>query len=148
MNNVEIEWINNNNDLPLPSKATNGSAGFDVYAAVNETTILEPMQRKLIPLGFRMKIPSNIEIQIRPRSGNALNYGVTILNSPGTIDSDYRGEIGVILINLGNANFIIKRGDRIAQLIFSNFLSPRIVKKIVDINTNRSENGFGSTGKN
>ena len=148
MNNIEIEWVNNNNDLPLPSKATNGSAGYDVYAAVKDSTILEPMQRKLIPLGFRMKIPSNFEIQIRPRSGISLNYGITILNSPGTIDSDYRGEIGVILINLGNSNFIIKRGDRIAQLIFSNTLSPQIVEKVVDVNTNRSESGFGSTGKN
>ena len=147
MNYIEIEWINNNDDLPLPSKATNGSAGFDVCAAVNETTILEPMQRRLIPLGFRMKIPSNFEIQIRPRSGNALKYGVTILNSPGTIDSDYRGEIGVILVNLSQEEFIIQNGERIAQMVISRHEQASWVEVNDLEKTERGDGGFGSTGK-
>ena len=104
-------------DLPLPAYQTPGAAGFDLYAAIEQPLTLEPGERTLVPSGIALALPRGFEGQIRPRSGLALNHGLTVLNSPGTVDSDYRGEIKVLLINLGTEPFILHRGDRIAQCI-------------------------------
>ena len=138
--------IVNNSDNALPQYETNGSAGLDVKSA--ENGLLKPGQFKLITTGLRVEIPYGYEIQVRPRSGLAKNYGITVLNSPGTIDADYRGEIGVILINHGQYDFEIKSGDRIAQLVIAPV--ERIQWQAVgslDSSTKRGEKGFGSTGK-
>jgi dUTP pyrophosphatase len=138
--------IVNNSDNALPQYETNGSAGLDIKSA--ENGLLKPGQFKLITTGLRVEIPYGYEIQVRPRSGLAKNYGITVLNSPGTIDADYRGEIGVILINHGQYDFEIKSGDRIAQLVIAPV--ERIQWQAVgslDSSTKRGEKGFGSTGK-
>jgi dUTP pyrophosphatase len=138
--------IVNNSDNALPQYETNGSAGLDIKSA--ENGLLKPGQFKLITTGLRVEIPYGYEIQVRPRSGLAKNYGITVLNSPGTIDADYRGEIGVILINHGQYDFEIKSGDRIAQLVIAPM--ERIQWQAVgslDSSTKRGEKGFGSTGK-
>ncbi|MFY9114470.1 MAG: dUTP diphosphatase, partial [Dethiobacteria bacterium] len=114
---VHIKKINKADDLPLPSYMTKGSAGMDLYAAVADTMALKPGEHVLVPTGIMIALPDGFEAQLRPRSGLAVNHGITILNTPGTIDSDYRGEIKVILINLGPRKYIIKRGDRIAQMV-------------------------------
>ena len=141
-----IVKIVNNSDNALPQYETGGSAGLDVRSADNE--LIKPGEFKLITTGLRVEIPYGYEIQVRPRSGLALKHGITVLNSPGTIDADYRGEIGVILINHGQSDFEIKAGDRIAQLV----VAP--VERIqwqetgeLNSSTKRGENGFGSTGK-
>ena len=141
-----IVKIVNNSDNALPQYETGGSAGLDVRSA--ENGLLKPGEFKLITTGLRVEIPYGDEIQVRPRSGQALKHGITVLNSPGTIDADYRGEIGVILINHGQSDFEIKAGDRIAQLV----VAP--VERIqwqetgeLNSSTKRGENGFGSTGK-
>ena len=130
----------------VPFYATSGSSGLDLKAILDEKIILKPMQRVLIATGLAVEIPSNYEIQIRPRSGLALKYGITVLNSPGTIDSDYRGEIKVILINLGSENFTINDGDKIAQMIVSGVVKPEVVLKTSLLETKRGDGGFGSTG--
>ncbi len=130
----------------MPFYATSGSSGLDLKAILDEKIILKPMQRVLIATGLAVEIPSNYEIQIRPRSGLALKYGITVLNSPGTIDSDYRGEIKVILINLGSENFTINDGDKIAQMIVSGVVKPEVVLKTSLLETKRGDGGFGSTG--
>src|ERR1700680_2583425 len=132
--------------LPLPAYMTLGAAGADLYAAVRETLTLLPGGRALVPAGFSLAIPAGYEAQIRPRSGLALRHGVTLLNSPGTIDSDYRGPVGVVLANLGDEPFSIARGDRIAQLIVA-----RVERAVFDERsdleaTERADGGFGSTG--
>jgi len=128
----------------LPFYATEQAAGLDLYSAVDE--VIRPMERKLIPTGIAIELPEGFEAQIRPRSGLALKYGITVLNSPATIDADYRGEIKVLLINLGTEDFVIRRGDRIAQLVVSQVV--RVEFEEVDelSPTNRGEGGFGSTG--
>lgn len=133
-------------DLPLPEYLTTGSVGMDLRAAVNEEIVILPGERKLIPTGIRVAIPEGYEGQVRPRSGLAINYGIGLLNSPGTIDSDYRGEIRVVVINLGEQPFVIKRGDRIAQLVISPVV--RAVWEEVDNlpSSERGEGGFGHTG--
>ena len=122
------------------------AAGYDVYAAVRDSYILAPGQRMLIPTGFAIALPNNMEAQIRPRSGLALKKGITCLNSPGTIDADYRGEVGVILINHGEENFEISRGDRIAQMVIQ--WIPRVQWEEVDTlpSSDRGTGGFGHTG--
>ncbi|MFZ1572266.1 MAG: dUTP diphosphatase [Candidatus Kapaibacterium sp.] len=132
--------------MSLPKYATNGSAGIDICAAINEEITLLQFERKLIPTGFAISIPYGYEAQVRPRSGLAIKNGVTVLNSPGTIDSDYRGEISVILINTGNEPFTIKRGDRIAQIVISKYeqVSWDEVDELDE--TSRGIGGFGSTG--
>lgn len=135
--------------LPLPKYATNGSAGMDLYASLPEDKVfvLGPFEgRAVINTGIAIQIPIGYEAQIRPRSGNALNYGVTVLNTPGTIDPDYRGEVGVILINHGFSDFVIKHGDRIAQMVIAPI--KRIDWKVVEEldPTTRGEGGFGHTG--
>lgn len=135
--------------LPLPAYETEGSAGLDLRAAIadGETLVLKPMARALVPTGLKIAVPQGYEVQVRPRSGLALKFGITCLNSPGTVDSDYRGEVGVILINLGSEDFVIRRGDRIAQMIVARHA--RIhwdVRDSLDA-TARGEGGFGSTGR-
>ena len=133
-------------DLALPSYATAGAAGMDIAAAINQPMDLEPRETMAIPTGFAIEIPPRYEVQIRPRSGLARKYGVTIANAPGTIDSDYRGEIMVILLNNGNQCFTIKRGMRIAQMVLAtvNIIKPIEVDDLDK--TERAADGFGSTG--
>jgi len=135
--------------LALPAYETEGSAGLDLRAAIaeGEEITLKPMARILVPTGLKMSVPLGYEVQVRPRSGLALKFGITCLNTPGTIDSDYRGEVGVILINLGSEDFVIRRGDRIAQMIVAQHA--RIVWEMPEAleATTRGEGGFGSTGR-
>lgn len=133
-------------DLPLPRYMTPQSAGMDLPAAVTEPVTLAPGARTLVPTGLFLELPPGLEAQVRPRSGLALRHGVTCLNSPGTIDSDYRGEVGVILINLGQEPFIIHRGERIAQLIFGRVVRGdlELVAELAD--SERGPGGFGHTG--
>ena len=137
-------------NMPLPSYQTIGSSGADVRAnlgASGATLDILPGERKLIPTGFCLEIPENYEIQIRPRSGLALKYGITVLNSPGTIDSDYRGEIKVIIYNHGKENFVVNNKDRIAQMILTPVIKMELQEIDVLPETVRGEDGFGSTGK-
>lgn len=136
--------------LPLPARATAGAAGFDLRAAVpaDAPLVLAPGQRCLVPCGFAFAIPRGWEGQVRPRSGLALKYGITLINSPGTLDADYRGEVMVPLINLGEAPFTVTRGERIAQVLFAPV--PEVVLEVVEalsMDTARGLDGFGSTGK-
>jgi dUTP pyrophosphatase len=144
---VSIKRLPGNEDIPLPAKMSDLASGFDIYAAVAEPVTLEPGERALIPTGFALAMPENMEAQIRPRSGLAMKHGITALNTPGTIDADYRGEVKVLLINLGQAPFTIHRSDRIAQLVFQ--LVPAVhfaeVEELPE--TKRGEGGFGHTGK-
>lgn len=133
--------------LPLPAYMTAGAAGADVRAAVAEDVTLAPGARALVPAGFSLALPSGFEAQLRPRSGLALRFGVTLLNSPGTIDADYRGPVGVILINLGNKPFVVRRGDRIAQLIVAPVVRAVFDDVAAHEETARAAGGFGSTGR-
>lgn len=132
--------------LNLPTYATDQSAGMDLTAALEEAIELDPMQRMLIPTGLSIALPDGYEAQIRPRSGLALKHGVTVLNTPGTIDADYRGEIGVILVNLGTEPFTVERGMRIAQMVIAKHetVSWSVVEDLDE--TSRGAGGFGSTG--
>ena len=132
----------------IPKYATSGSAGIDIEAAIKEPIKICPGERVLIPSGFKIELPKSYEAQIRPRSGLAIKYGITVLNSPGTIDSDYRGEVGVILINQGQENFIVKPKDRIAQMVICNVAKINLVEVNLLNKTKRGSGGFGSTGKN
>ena len=131
----------------LPEYETVGSAGMDVCAFIKEPITLNPFERVCVPTGLKIELPKNVECQVRPRSGMALKHGITVLNTPGTIDEDYRGEIGVILINLSKDAYTIQDGDRIAQLVFNQVKRVEWVPAIVNNNTERGEGGFGSTGK-
>ena len=132
----------------LPEYATEGSAGVDIVAAIQEPISIEPGERILVPSGFKLEIPVEYEVQIRPRSGLAIKHGITVLNSPGTIDSDYRGEIGIILINHSKNKFIINPKDRIAQMVICKVTKMNLVKVSLLNNTERGSGGFGSTGNN
>ena len=134
-------------DIPLPHYATDGSAGMDVRAAIDDDIILKSGQVNLIPTNLKVEIPEGFEIQVRPRSGLAAKHGIGILNSPGTIDSDYRGEVKVILFNFGKEDFIIKRGDRIAQMVLSKFYTAELNEQEDLSDSSRGEGGFGHTGK-
>ncbi len=134
-------------DLPLPSYRTSGSAGVDLFAAVSEPVVLMPGERKLIPTGIHIALPPGYEAQVRPRSGLALQYGIGMVNSPGTIDSDYRGEIAVILINWGSEPFTIQRGDRIAQLVVAPVAHIEWDETDQLPESARGEGGFGHTGR-
>ena len=138
--------------LGLPSYATAGAAGADIRANLRPQDrragfILDPMHRAIVPTGLRMEIPAGFEVQIRPRSGLALKHGITLPNTPGTIDSDYRGPLGVLLINLGDEPYTIRHGDRIAQLIVAPVVQARFETVAVLSGTARGEGGFGSTGR-
>ena len=146
MHNVEIKIINSS-DNPIPGYATEGSAGMDLRAWLAEPVILEPMERMMIPTGLYFEIPDGYEVQVRPRSGMAIKHGITCLNSPGTVDSDYRGEIKIILINLSSEPHTICSGDRIAQMIVAK-VEKAFLKPVEQLeSTARGEGGFGHTGK-
>tara|TARA_B100001059_G_scaffold4746_1_gene3961 strand:+ start:890 stop:1327 length:438 start_codon:yes stop_codon:yes gene_type:complete len=139
--------VQNQSNFDLPTYATKASSGVDLKAVVNTPVTLEPLERKIIYTGLKIALPEGYEAQIRPRSGLAAKYGITVLNSPGTIDADYRGEIGVILVNLSNTSFTIQPGDRIAQLVISKFEQIDWLPMDELSDTKRGEGGFGSTGK-
>jgi len=140
--------IVNNSKNPLPDYKTTHSAGMDLMANLTEDVIIKPLERKLIPTGLFIELPEGYEAQIRPRSGLALKNGITVLNTPGTIDADYRGEIGVILVNLSNESFTIKNGDRICQMVIAKYEIAHFIK-VNELNeTVRGTGGFGHTGKN
>ncbi|MFZ9694429.1 MAG: dUTP diphosphatase [Chitinophagaceae bacterium] len=143
---LDVKIINRSSN-PLPSYATEGASGMDLRAFLAEPLALEPMQRKLVPTGLFLEIPEGHEAQVRPRSGLALKQGITCLNSPGTIDADYRGEIGVILINLSSEKQVIQSGDRIAQLVFQSVTKINWQPTDQLSTTVRNEGGFGHTGK-
>jgi len=143
---VALKRLPHGADLALPDYATALSAGMDLLAAVEAEVTLAPGERRLVPSGIAIALPAGVEAQVRPRSGLALKHGITVLNAPGTIDADYRGEIGVILINLGQDPFTIQRGDRIAQLVIAAHAQARwrVVEALDD--SARGADGFGSTG--
>ena len=130
----------------LPEYQTSGSAGADLCAYLAEPVTLNPMERKLIPTGLFVELPVGYELQVRPRSGLALKYGVTVLNTPGTVDSDYRGELCVLLVNLGSEPFTVQNGDRIAQAVVAQTVQVRFVQTDALSKTGRGSNGYGSTG--
>jgi len=144
---VEFMKLPGNEDVPVPQKMSAAASGFDLHAAVSEPVVLQPGERKLIPTGFALAMPAELEAQIRPRSGLAFKYGITSLNSPGTIDADYRGEVKVLLINHGQEPFTIQRGERIAQMVFQ--LVPQIeLREVAELSaTERGVGGFGHTGR-
>lgn len=143
---MEIRVINKSKH-DLPQFATSGSAGMDLRANLQESITLKPLERKLIPTGLFVALPEGCEAQIRPRSGLAFKHGITVLNSPGTIDADYRGEIGVLLVNLSSDNFSIENGERVAQMVIAKHEQPKLtIVQSLD-QTERAEGGFGSTGK-
>lgn len=133
-------------DLGLPEYMSHGASGLDLRAAVDEDVTLKPGAWKLIPTGLRLATPQGYEGQVRPRSGLALRYGITCLNTPGTIDADYRGPLGVILVNLGDNDYVIRRGDRIAQLVFAKVSQAELVQVEALDETVRGSGGFGHTG--
>ena len=143
---MQIPIINNSSN-PHPTYATSGSSGLDIRANTQTPIILQPLERALIPTGLFLEIPQGYEAQIRPRSGLAIKQGITCLNSPGTIDADYRGEIQVILINLSNQTQTINHGDRIAQMVFSKVEQVLLTPVQIINQTERGEGGFGHTGK-
>ena len=143
---IFIKKLNHGKDLPLPCYMTDGAAGMDLYACVDEEVVIEPAKIKLIPTGISMSMPEGYEAQIRPRSGLAAKHGISIVNTPGTIDSDYRGEIKIIMINFGDKPFLVKRGDRIAQMVINKIETPEVIETDNLNETERGEGGFGSTG--
>jgi dUTP pyrophosphatase len=143
---VYIKRLPECSDIPLPEYATDGSAGMDIRAAVEETATLNPGERKLIPTGISIALPHGFEVQIRPRSGLAFKHGIMLVNSPGTIDSDYRGEIKIILFNSGKEPLEIKRGDRIAQMVISSYSRAKLIPSDTLPETDRGPGGFGHTG--
>jgi dUTP pyrophosphatase len=143
---VRIARLDGAGDLPLPSRATPGAAGFDLHAAVEAPVNIRPGGRALVPTGFMIAVPQGYEAQVRPRSGLALRHGIVLPNAPGTIDADYRGEIQVILLNAGDAPFVVERGDRIAQLVVAP-VAPAIFEEVAHLDeTSRGAGGFGHTG--
>jgi dUTP pyrophosphatase len=145
---IPLQILDHARDLPLPAYATPHSAGIDLLAAVGqgEEIVLRPMERALIPTGLAMALPEGFEAQIRPRSGLALKHGITCLNSPGTIDADYRGEIKIMLINLGGEPFVMTRGMRIAQMVVAPYIQVAFAPTDTLPPTERGAGGFGSTG--
>jgi len=143
---LKIKKVKGFEDLPTPKFMTSGAAGMDLFAAIHEDITVKPFERHKIPIGICIELPKGYEAQIRPRSGLAANYGITLLNSPGTVDWDYRGEINIILINFGTEDFIIKKGDRIAQMVINKIETP-IIELVEEISeSQRGTGGFGSTG--
>ena len=143
--------IYNKSKNPLPAYASANAAGMDLRADLAEPVVLQPLERRLIPTGLFIELPSDCEAQVRPRSGLALKHGITVLNTPGTIDADYRGEIGVILVNLSQEPFEIQPGERIAQMVIAKFVQAEFqeVAALEDLSdTERGAGGFGHSGKN
>lgn len=143
---MEIKVINRSTN-ELPAYATALSAGMDIRASLSESLILQPLERRLVPTGLFLEIPEGFEVQIRPRSGLAFKHGITVLNSPGTIDADYRGEVGVLLVNLSNEPFEIQHGERIAQMVVASYTQAELIETTELSATDRGSGGFGSTGK-
>lgn len=143
---IFIKRMDNAKDLPLPELMTKGAAGMDLRANVESDINIPKGSIVLVPTGIAISLPLGYEAQIRPRSGLALKHGITMVNTPGTVDSDYRGEINVIMINLGKEDFIVKRGDRIAQMVINKIEIPKITEVDKLDKTPRGEEGFGSTG--
>ena len=143
---IQVKIVNEGKQQ-LPQYATAGSAGMDLRADINKPIVLKPLERKLIPTGLKIALPVGYEAQIRPRSGLAIKYGVTVLNSPGTIDADYRGEVCVILVNLSNVEFVVNPSERIAQMVVAKHeqVDFQIVETLDE--TERGDGGFGHTGK-
>ena len=142
---MKIEIINESHH-PLPQYATPLSAGMDLRANLDAPVVLRPLERRLIPTGLRIALPEGYEAQVRPRSGLALKKGVTVLNTPGTVDADYRGEVGVILINLSQEDFVVEDGERIAQMIIARHEQAELVEVSVLSETERGAGGFGHSG--
>lgn len=142
---MEIRVVNRSHH-PLPQYATAQSAGVDLRACLSQPVTLPPLGRALIPTGLYIQLPAGWEAQVRPRSGLAIKKGITVLNSPGTIDADYRGEIQVVLINLSDADFVVQDGDRIAQMVFAQYLKGELREADSLDQTQRGEGGFGHTG--
>ncbi|RZI46713.1 dUTP diphosphatase [Rickettsiales endosymbiont of Peranema trichophorum] len=144
--NILVKQLTSGTTTPIPTYATSGSAGIDLIAAIEDEVVLRPFERKSIPNGICIALPKGYEAQVRPRSGIALKFGVTVLNSPGTIDSDYRGEICTILINLSTEDFVIQPGMRIAQMVIAQYIHGELelVSELPD--SDRGVGGFGSTG--
>lgn len=146
MFNVQIKRLPGSEDIQLPQKMSSLASGFDLHAAVNEPVTLQPGDRMLIPTGFALAMPDELEAQIRPRSGLAYKHGITTLNSPGTIDADYRGEVKVLLINHGKEPFTIERNERIAQMVFQVVPAVQLLEVDELSETVRGTGGFGHTG--
>lgn len=149
METIAVMVLPHGKGLPLPARASAGAAGFDLRAAVEEPVTVAPGARQLVPCGIALAIPSGWEGQVRPRSGLALRHGITLINSPGTIDSDYRGELQVPLVNLGSQPFVVTRGERIAQIIFAPVPPVQLVEmtSLPPADGDRGTGGFGSTGR-
>lgn len=143
---IQIKRLPNGSDLPLPAKMTANSAGFDLAAAVSSPVTIAPGEIRLVPCGFAMALPPGYEAQVRPRSGLASKHGITMVNAPGTIDADYRGEVQVPLINLGKSPFVIERGMRIAQMLIAPVPRVEVVEVEELDSTARGTGGFGHTG--
>jgi dUTP pyrophosphatase len=143
---IKFRRLDDSTDLPLPCYESEGSSGMDIRACVKDDVILQPGQIKLIPTGLAVSIPFGYEAQMRPRSGLSLKHGIGLVNSPGTIDSDYRGEIGIIMINWGESPFTVKRRDRIAQMIITKVCRADIAEVEILDDTMRGEGGFGHSG--
>jgi dUTP pyrophosphatase len=146
MKKIYYKILENGFELYNLKKATEDSAGFDLVAAIEKKIIIKPNTTALIPAGFSIELPKGFEAQVRPRSGLALKNSITVLNSPGTIDADYRGEVCVILINHGKKKFVVNRGMRIAQLVFMELPKIKLEKRVTLSKTKRGKGGFGSTG--
>lgn len=142
---IQVKVINKGKQ-PLPAYATEQSAGMDLRADIEQAVTLKPLERRLIPTGLHIALPQGYEAQVRPRSGLALKHGITVLNTPGTIDADYRGEIGVVLVNLSNEDFVVNPGERVAQMVIAKY--EQAVLQTVDTldETERGEGGYGHTG--
>jgi dUTP pyrophosphatase len=143
---IRVRFTNRCPDLDVPRRASAHAAGFDLRAAVDETTVLQPGERRVVPTGIAVAIPPGYEGQVRARSGLALKHGIALVNAPGTIDADYRGEIGVIVINHGSEPFTLNRGDRIAQLVIAPVIDASLEPVDVLDETDRGSGGFGSSG--
>jgi dUTP pyrophosphatase len=145
---VAVRRLANGEGLPLPHYATAGAAGLDLLAAIDAELVVVPGGRALVPTGLAIALPPGYEAQVRPRSGLALRHGVTVLNAPGTIDADYRGEVAVILVNLGTEPFALRRGERIAQMVIAPVSRARLEEVAALPESARGAGGFGSTGRN
>ena len=142
---MKVQVVNKGHQ-PLPAYATVQSAGMDLRANIDEPIVLKPLERRLIPTGLHIALPAGYEAQVRPRSGLALKKGITVLNSPGTVDADYRGEVGVLLINLSQEDFVINDGERIAQMVIARHEQGEFIPVEVLDETERGEGGYGHTG--
>ncbi|MBI5191618.1 MAG: dUTP diphosphatase [Nitrospirae bacterium] len=145
---LKIKRLPHSEGLPLPEYQTEHAAGMDLLAAVEGEAVVEPGRWKLVPTGLAVEIPPGYEAQIRPRSGLALKHGIGLVNAPGTIDADYRGEVGIILINFGDSPFVVRRGDRIAQMVLGKVYRAEVEVSEDLSETGRHEGGFGHTGHN